>query len=177
MNLLPKNKKQELSLRKLNRQIIILGCFAVSAIIGILICLNLIYLSLYISQQQTSQNNALFNQAQELETQVEDLNQELTGFINQRLAFINKINQEKIYWAQILEKLSRIIPKNIKLTSLETSDKIQIAGTAKTRDDVLLLQKALEQEKQFIELESPLSNFVKQSNVDFYFAFKIKHAD
>lgn len=175
INLLPTKEKKELKLRILERHIIIFGSFLISIILFLIICLVIIYLVLFLAQSKITQSNALFGQAQELEKQVNNLNKELSGFINQRLEQINQIEKEKIYWSQVLEKLAQITPKNTRLDLLEIGEEVKIGGYAKTRDDVLLFQKILEQEEQFIKINSPLSNFVKQKNVDFYFSFQINH--
>lgn len=175
INLLPTKEKKELKLCILERNIIIFGSFLISIILFLIICLVIIYLALFLTQSKIKQSNILFSQAQELEKQVNVLNKELSGFINQRLEHINQIEKEKIYWSQVLEKLAEIIPKNTYLALLEIDEKVKIGGHAKTRDDVLLFQKILEQEEQFTEIDSPLSNFVKQKNVDFHFSFKINH--
>jgi len=175
INLLPAQKKQELKLRFFERKVVAFGAFLTTLILFLIICLAIIYLTLYLTQLQIKQSNALFNQAQELGEQVVELNQELSGFINQRLEYLAKIIEEQVTWSPILEKLAQIVPKNTRLESLEINNKeIKIGGYAETRDDVLLLQKILGQEKQFIDINSPLSNVVKQKNIDFYLSFKIK---
>lgn len=179
INLLPEKEKKQFKLHILNRQIIAFGLFFISAILFLSISMLIIYLTLFLTQSQIKQGNVLFLEAQELETQVSQMNKELAGFINQRLEYINQIEDKKIYWSEVLEQLTIITPNNIRLVLLETDkkeeNKIKIGGNAKTRDDVLLFQKILEQQKKFKEVESPLSNFVKQEDVDFYFSFKIKN--
>jgi len=173
LNLLPKKEKEDLKRRLLNRYISFFGLFLIAIILFLIAILVAIYSVLYLTQTRIKQSNVLFTQAQELEKQVSSLNKDLADFINQRLEYINKIEKEKIYWSQVLEKLTQTIPNNIRLSSLEIDEKVKIAGYAKTRDDLILLQKILEREPQFKELESPLSNFVKQQDIDFFFAFKI----
>lgn len=181
INLLPEKEKKQFKLHILNRQIIVSGLFSIGAILFLSIFMLIIYLTLFLTQSQIKQSNVLFSEAQELEERISQLNKELAGFINQRLEYLNQIEDKKIYWSEVLEQLTIITPDNVRLVLLETDkkeeNKIKIGGNAKTRDDVLLFQKILEQEKQFIEIESPLSNFVKQKDVDFYFSFKIKNAN
>ncbi|MFH1392669.1 MAG: PilN domain-containing protein [bacterium] len=175
INLLPKKVKQEFRLYILKRNIIIIGVFLLSIVLLLIIFNSAVWLILYRTQAQIEINNELFVQAQELEKQVSTLNKELSGFINQRLGYVAQIQKEQIVWSLILEKISQITPNGIRLEFLETADnQVQIGGYAKTRDDVSHFQQILEQETQFINFDSPLSNFVKQKDIDFLFSFQIK---
>lgn len=173
INLLPNKYKQELKLRFLERKIIAFAGFLSGLILLLIICLGCIYLVLYLTQ--IKQSSGIFQQAHGLEQQVSSLNQELSSLINQRIERIDQIQKKQIYWSQILEKLAQITPNGVRLESLETSDnQVQMSGYAQTRDLIVSFQQILQQESQFIEIDSPLSNFVKQKDLDFYFSFKIK---
>lgn len=175
INLLPPKAKQKLKLSILEREIIIVGSLIISLVLSLMIFLGVIFLILYRNQIQVQESNVLLGQAQELEEQVSALNKELANFINQQLEYISQIQKSQISWSAILEKLAQITPSNTRLEFLEILDnKVQINGFARSRDDVLSFQRILEQEKQFTEIESPLSNFVKQKDINFTFSFKLK---
>jgi len=175
INLLPAKAKQELSLKNLKRCIVVIGVFFISLCLLFAIFLIIIYLVLHSAQTETQHSNSLFSQAQELEEQVHSLNQELSGLINKQLERVDQIQQEQQKSSWVLQKLSQISPANTRLSLLEIEkQKVKIAGFAKTRKSALLFQQILEQEPQFINLDSPLSNFVKQKNINFFFSFDIK---
>lgn len=175
INLLPKKEKKELKLHILQHCAFVIGIFLIGIILSLMLFCASAWFILYRVHAQAQTNNDLFEQAQELEKQVASLNKELSGFINKRLEYIDQLQKQRIDSWAILERLSQITPSNIRLDLLELdNDKVQISGYAKTREDVLKFQQALDQESLFIEIYSPLSNFVKQKDVDFFFSFKIK---
>lgn len=175
INLLPVKEKQKFKLYILKHKIIAIGAFLIGVVLFLILFLAVILLVLQRSQNQTEIISDLFARARIIEEQVNKLNKELSGFINQRLEYVNQIQKEQIVWSLILAKIAQITPAGIRFDSTEiNNDKIEISGYAKTRDDVANFQKILEQEPQFIEIYSPLSNFVKQKDVNFIFSFKIK---
>lgn len=175
INLLPIKEKRELKLYVLKHNIVTVGAFLIGIVLFFILFFATVWLILYHSQNRIQTTNDLFAQAQALEKQVNNLNKELSGFINQRLEYINQLQKEQIVWSIILAKIAQMTPNSIRFDLVEiNNDKIQISGYAETRDDVANFQKILEQEPQFIEVYSPLSNFVKQKDINFVFSFKIK---
>jgi len=83
------------------------------------------------------------------------------------------IVSEKIINAILLKKMS-----NIKIINISFEDKtpngssedkkISIQGYAPSREVLLLFRKALEDDANFKQVDLPISNFVKGSNIQFY---------
>ena len=98
---------------------------------------------------------------------IKDLNNKLTLIEN---AQNNKfVISEKVINAIILKK----IPK-IKITDISYENdslkgkKISIQGNAPSREILLLFRQALEDSVAFKQVDLPISNFVKGSNIQFY---------
>jgi len=175
INLLPIKEKKELKSYILQDNIVVVGEFLIGTILFFILFFTALWLVLYHTRDKLETTSDLFVQAQALEKRVNNLNKELSSSINQRLEYIKQLQKEQIVWSIVLAKIAQITPRNVRFETMEVNnDKIQIGGYAVTRDDVINFQKILEQEPQFIEIDSPLSNFVKQKDVNFVFSFKIK---
>jgi len=175
INLLPIKEKKELKSYILQDNIVVVGEFLIGTILFFILFFTALWLFLYHTRDKLETTSDLFAQAQALEKRVNNLNKELSSSINQRLEYIKQLQKEQIVWSIVLAKIAQITPRNVRFETMEVNnDKIQIGGYAVARDDVINFQKILEQEPQFIEIDSPLSNFVKQKDVNFVFSFKIK---
>ena len=76
-----------------------------------------------------------------------------------------------IIWSDVFENISVIIPEGVVLSSvqLNNDNKIFIRGIAATRDDVLTFQSKLDDLPFFSEINAPLSNILKKTDVNFDF--------
>ncbi|KKS24036.1 MAG: hypothetical protein UU82_C0013G0004 [Candidatus Nomurabacteria bacterium GW2011_GWC2_41_8] len=100
-------------------------------------------------------------------------NEPLPLFDQQTLTVINEKNKflvsQKIIQAILLNKRS-----DIKITQIlyendpAQGKKISITGTAPSREILLLFRRALENDSAFKNVNLPISNFVKGSNIQFY---------
>ena len=74
-----------------------------------------------------------------------------------------------------LEELAGLIPSGVYLTNLsyqKDAVQIQLNGRADSRENFLLFQKTLKKNPLFTGINSPLSNLVKQKQIDFTLTFK-----
>ena len=95
--------------------------------------------------------------------------------LNNKLALIENaeknqfIISQKVINAIILKKMS-----NIKITNISYENdplrgkRISIQGSAPSREVLLLFRLALEDDSNFKQVDLPISNFVKGSNIKFY---------
>ena len=115
-------------------------------------------------------------------------NQKLNNFssditnLNNKIKIINKIQNDYSPIAETLSLFIKVVPDKIFISNLklekDTSEKdyfwlVKINGKAKTRDDLMRFQSNLEQVDGFSEVEFPISNLLKRSDIDFQFTAKL----
>lgn len=99
--------------------------------------------------------------------------------VNFKLDTIDKIERHFSPWSEHLINISKMIPKDITLTSLSAekfSRSLMMRGTAKTRNDLLSLLAALENSGLFESIESPISNILVKEDIAFDLKMKIKES-
>lgn len=178
INLLPPKEKRSLLMER-NKRIAIILWFL---LLFFLVCLILILFSIkiYLKGQidshkaflAKSEEEFLQSESEEFQKKIESANtkfQKLSSFYNQR-----------VYFSQVLGKISAIVPANLYLTEISLAyskegDKINgsISGYAPFIEDVIKLEDSFKKEKQFQEVNFPLSNWVKETDIDFYVTFSI----
>jgi len=79
----------------------------------------------------------------------------------------NKVLVNQLIDSLITKKNSLISIKSINYEMRGETAKIDITGVANTRESLLLFVDNLKKEKNFAEVYSPVSNLVKERNVDF----------
>ncbi len=114
----------------------------------------------------------------EKENENDPLDQEALSAIlalDKKLSIVEKAQKEKFIVSErvVSEILANKMP-DIKVTriSFEKNDadgrKISIRGTASSRERLLLFRHALENDPLFKQVDLPISNFVKGSNIQFF---------
>jgi Tfp pilus assembly protein PilN len=193
INLIPPEYQKEIKEEENRRVISILGI--VSLFVLISLALILFSIEIYISGQVQSQK-IIFEQAEEsLKTS------EITAFekkiqrTNQDLSNLSTFYQEQKNITQMLEEISRTFPSGVYLTRLSLQKvpfpekekgkkkgieeeeydgyKITIRGFCPTREVLLEFRKNLVKKENFKEVDFPLSNWVKISDVDFLANFRV----
>jgi Tfp pilus assembly protein PilN len=77
-------------------------------------------------------------------------------------------------WSKVLESFSRMVPSDVLITSINANTKtgkIDIAGVGLTRDAVLALRSNIAASQLFKNVNLPLENLQKPSNVVFNYSF------
>ncbi|MDP3056932.1 MAG: PilN domain-containing protein [bacterium] len=173
LNLLPPGRKEIFRWRQYIKKVILNGI----GIIFLLICFSVPLFAINIYLQ--GEINVLDTQIDSYEKteSVHQLNSMEKSFkqINNALVKIDKIGGEQIYWIDVLEKITTIIPPNIQIFSLQIDPDggFIVVGNAKTREDVLEFGKRLKNSSDFSNIQTPLDNLIKSDDVDFKFSGKI----
>ncbi len=97
--------------------------------------------------------------------------------INNVLEKMTELQKTHTLWTSIMEDFTRVIPKEITLTSLninELSGNYQLSGTAPTRDDLLKLKASLESLEYIEPVEIPLSLLTQKEDISFSLTAKLK---
>lgn len=190
INLLPPLEKQKLFLEKKKRMVIILWIL----VLFFLICLVLILLSVrsYLKTQVDSQKALLEEAETEFNQSEIQFLQEKINVLNLSLTELSSFYQKKIYFSEIIEKISQTLPSKTYLTNLaiifspaelpsgKVSEgklekvNISLSGFAPTRESLLNFKKNLDQESDFQEVYFPAANWVKSTDIDFYVTLQLK---
>ena len=90
--------------------------------------------------------------------------------INNRMQKIKNIQDEYTKWSDILAEINNLIPSGIKIDQMQfnsLTNTFNISGKALLRADFLILKENLEKSKLFTEITSPLSNLLRDQDVQF----------
>ena len=173
LNLLPPKEKEKLELDDLNQLIFFLAIrIAIFLLIFILLLISTYYcLSILLKEQkrliEINENDIRIQQLVKMEERIKNVNQQLTK--------INLKQNELVIWTSVLEELAKIIPSGVYLTNFSYrlfDNKINLSGWAENRDKLINLKNSLEESVFFVNLDSPLSNLIKQTDINFSFTLE-----
>jgi len=174
LNLLPPEEKQEIASQKTFIKVLSWGFSSFVFVLIFLAMLSSIWLYSLI------QLNSIQGIADELEASPQnqifkDIKKEIDG-INQKLQSFNKLKSQEMDYSFYLQKLTELTNPGIKFNSvLFDGNKVSLAGQAVSREALLSFKDALEGSSFFQNVNTPLSNFLKQNNIDFTFSFELKN--
>lgn len=180
INLLPPVEKEKLALEKKKRIIIILWAL----VLFFLVCLILILFSIkiYLRSQVESQKAFLIEAEKEFEqSEIQDFREKVSS-VNLTLTKLYSFYQQKIYFSQILEKISQALPSEAYLTNLSAvfcpdgekgNVRVSLSGFVSTRETLFEFKKNLEKESNFKEISFPPANWVEPTDINFFINFKI----
>ena len=173
LNLLPPHDKKDLELAKLSRLIASLAVwFLIFLIIFTLLLVSTYFsLSIFLEEQrkliEVRQSDPKMQEILEIEEKIKQTNQIVKQVCLKQ--------EEMILWTPILEKMAKLVPSGIYLTNFSyqtTDNQIILNGWANQRENLLDFQESLEEDSFFEEVEAPLSNLIKQKDIDFSFTLK-----
>lgn len=174
LNLLPPQEKEVLALERIQRWIVLYG----SAIFGILLIfvslLTIIWIFITIQLKSVTSNLDSIQSSfkgQDLITQ-----QTAVASLNSYLEKIDAIQKNQKNYSNLIIFLAEIIPAGVRLDtlSLNEQNEVSLNGFAQRRELVVSLKDALEKSELFSDIESPLSNLVKETDINFYFKFRLQ---
>lgn len=174
-NLLPPQEKKALESDDRRRWFFLFsGWFFFFLIIFILLCLSAyFYLSILLKSQEKSieveENHFKTSQLSRFEGEIEQT--------NQKLQQIYALQRDLKRLTPVLENLANLIPDGVYLTGLsyqKNDSQITLIGQADTREQFLVFQKNLGESPRFSDLSSPISNLLRQRDINFNLTFKVK---
>jgi len=180
INLLPPEEKEKFLLEKKKRIIIILWVL----VLFFLVCLILILFSIkiYFQSQVESQRTLLTEAEREFEqSDVQGLRGKISS-VNLTLTKLNSFYQQKIYFFQILEKISQTLPSEAYLTNLsivfssdeeKDSMRVSLSGFVAIRETLFEFKENLGKENNFKEISFPPANWVEPTDINFFTSFNI----
>lgn len=90
--------------------------------------------------------------------------------INQKISSVDGIASNFISSRRVVEGLSRLIPENIALTSINfyrQQSAVEITGTAKTRNDLLQFKNTLSSAPGISNVDLPMTDLIDKENNQF----------
>lgn len=165
LNLLPEKEKTSLR-REMIFQLII-----VSLLIGILGLAAIgaqLFFAKRILQDNLSAYQVSLDENKELIEKIKKINIELI--------IIDEIQKDYLALSPILTSLAQITPNNTQINSFTFNKNVNhflIRGWAEKRADLLKFENNLKNSDFFTEIESPLSNLLKQENINFEFSGRL----
>lgn len=190
INLLPPEEKKKLFLKKIKRLLVIWG----TIILAILFCLILVLISIdiYIRGGSNSQKIILEQVKKGYDSSDTKSLQNIIKGYNESLLGLKNFYGKNIYLSKILEKVSEIPRPGIYFTNLslikpsespkkdedEVSQdnriELTISGFSKTRENLSLFKKELENEEGFQDVYFYPASWIKPTDVDFHLTLKVK---
>jgi Tfp pilus assembly protein PilN len=174
LNLLPPEEKTEIVSHKTYRKVLAWGFSSLVLVLAFLAILSSIWLYLFVqlnSMQeivqglQASPQNQRFN---DIKKEIDDVNRELKSFSS----LIGQENEYSFY----MDKLTGLLNSGIRFKSVSfDGSRVALSGQAATRESLLLFKDNLENSDYFQNVDAPLSNFLKQTDIDFSFSFEIEN--
>jgi Tfp pilus assembly protein PilN len=95
---------------------------------------------------------------------------------NQKINSVNNTQEKFVAWSVILEKIANLVPQNTTASVMiisRSNEEMTLKGTAKTRNDLLLLKSNLESSDVFSSVKIPFSNLLTRKNIDFEFELRL----
>jgi Tfp pilus assembly protein PilN len=173
LNLLPPPEKKEFARNQFQRWIIFYGV----RIIGILLIFSflLAIIWLYIDIQLQAANKDYNSIQTGLRGTDLKMQQEKTVLLNTTINKISLAQKNQKNYSGFLASLTNLVPPGIRLEaiSLDKNNEGTLNGFAQKREQIIAYKDLLDKSGLFVNIENPLSNLVKQTDINFYFKFKI----
>ena len=175
VNLLPEGEQKEIRLEKLTSHLL---NFFVWIFLS-LVALTLVFLATrfflrselkMVSEQIVQQRQVVSKEEnQKLKMKLDDFNTDLANYVN--------LEKNHAVWSDVLVSFAQLVPPDVSIDSLVADRKsrnIKIAGFAKSRESVLKLRDYLLSSDYFEQVNFPLSNLAKPTNLSFHYSFYVK---
>ncbi|OGE82792.1 MAG: hypothetical protein A3B10_03875 [Candidatus Doudnabacteria bacterium RIFCSPLOWO2_01_FULL_44_21] len=172
INLLPKNEQKETKLQFFAHSQL---SFWIWTIISLTICLILVLAArFYLNSSLTATANEVANKREILKSSDNELLKQQVEGLNRKIAGINNLQKNHVYWSTALAELARLFASDIQLDFIfvdRPTGKIEVQGVAANRDSALKFWADLQTSLYFKDINFPLSNLERATNGSFTFTF------
>lgn len=173
LNLIPPSKKEEIKKNKKLKAVIKAEVILTIIVVGFFTMLLSFNYILDMGLAGEMKLNSEIEKADQFE-KIKSYNEQF-GQANDRIKQIALIDQSQLYWSRVFVKISQLIPPEIEIKSLLTTDyTVTITGVADTRDSLIWFKNKLENENCFSDVSLPLSDLVDKTDVGFQIIFEVK---
>ncbi|KKQ67561.1 MAG: hypothetical protein UT22_C0019G0010 [Parcubacteria group bacterium GW2011_GWC2_39_11] len=178
INLLPPKEKNKI-LTEIKIKVAAIHWFLVLFFISCLLAF-FVFINLYIKIQLDAQR-AKADQIMGFSFKAEELDLEKRiALLDFDVAEINKFYENKVYFSEIFDKISAVMPGNIYFTNLTVDKKkeeivVSVSGFSPSREGLLELKKNIDKEGDYFQnVYFPQSDWVKPSDINFFISFGLK---
>ena len=174
INLLPKSQQQEVKTQVLARKLVVFWIWVAGSLVVLLLLAlaTRLYLNREIAstQKQIDADKALLatSDYRGLQKEVISLNTDIGEIANLRA--------QHYEWSDALVQLANLVPPTMQLNTVTldaSTGAIQIAGQAKTRQDVIAFWQNVIKSQYFTNIDFPLTNLEKADLPAFTFTFYV----
>lgn len=178
INLIPPAQKQKLFWEKIEKTVFIIWFL----VFFFIFCLFLVLLSIriYINSQFYGEKALVLQSKEEFNlTKVKDFEKKINS-INSQIIKIDNFYNKKVYFSEILEDISLVLPEEIYLKEIslisdfDKNIKVSLQGFSPSREFLFDFRETLEEKKDFINVSFPPSNWIDKYNIDFSVNFEVK---
>lgn len=177
LNLLPPKEKEEVKFEIFRQYLIFFGRSFIFILIIFVVLLFSVYL--YLSITLEAQENLVKITKEAPESQkLEKIKKEIEE-TNNKITKIYKTQSDFVLWSKIIEDLISSVPPEQKIylkifSGRKGGAQITISGFAQTREDLIDFEHSLRGSDKFFDIYSPISNFLKKTEINFNLTFKFK---
>lgn len=172
INLLPKTERREVELQIVTRQVV---KFLIWSACAMAVFLLLAFgTMLYLKGEMLSVDRDIAESKKELSSSGTQQLQERVLAVNKQLKIIGSLRDQHYNWTNALSEISRILPDDVQVNSLSVDRKtaeIRLTGTAERRESVIKFWSNVKKSKYFKNINFPLSNLERETNVPFTYTF------
>jgi Tfp pilus assembly protein PilN len=173
LNIIPNERKKEIaSSNRLRRVLEWEFGFSLILTIFLLLLLSMYYLLNFNLAAQKSE--IVSGKGKEEFDKIAKFNDDFKT-ANKQITMDESIQKDQLYWSNLFIKLNDAVPDSVSVTKMATKNyQVLMAGTARTRDDLIGMRENFSREGCFTNINLPLSNLISKDNVDFQIQFDIK---
>jgi Tfp pilus assembly protein PilN len=174
VNLLPKDEQREVVLERITAKLKNLFAWILLSLLvlaGFLLATR-IYLGSELSRvsEQVNMQRQVVSQAENRE-----LKQQLDG-LNTHLSNLVLLDEQQAVWSEVLIELARLTPVDTSIDTIQADREsfvIRLTGFSLNRDSVLQFRRNLLASEYFSDVDFPLSNLIKPTDVNFHYSFYV----
>lgn len=173
LNIIPEGRKKEIALSGRLQMILQWEVgFSIILVIFAMLFFSMYYLlTLNLAAQQSE---VVSGKGKEEFEKISKFNDDFKS-ANKQITINESIQKDQLYWSNLFLKLNDAVPDGVSVARIATKDyQVLLAGTAKTRDDLIAMKDNFSKEGCFTDINLPLSNLVSKDNIDFQIQFNIK---
>lgn len=175
LNLLPKPKQQELRYEHLFHAVSVALVLSTAMILlGVIAQLGV---WAYLDRTQAARMRDIETLKQQIDKTEHSQQKEEIKLVNNQMTDFITLSTLTPQWSQVLEAVTKHVPNSVKISSITavaSTGKIDIVGYSPTRESVIELYNNINADKDhFKEIDYPLENVSKPTDVQFNFTFFI----
>lgn len=174
INLLPPTEKEEIKNLRRVGVILKIGFSAICAMGVFVVFLFFTMKAIQIQHDVVLKEITRFEQSSSY-AEVKNAQDALREYSKTASKVKSGLSNQKLRW-DLISEINQVIPNDIKVVefSVDSKDVMILRGVAYTRDALLQLQEGLEASERITKIESPISNFVADKDVEFEFTAEVK---